>query len=339
MLARLFRRAKKPKKPKPPPTARPAYTGTGAPRILIGAVLLAALSLAWSGYAITDLMESGPFGLSVAFAGDIGWLTVLWAEYHRVPVAGRTWIPRAAGWAIALGVGALLVLHGIEEDHLGQTIAGPLVVLVGKGVWEIALPALRDPTRLTDEQQAEIHSVMRDSEHTARINAARRTQVQAEADAAIERIRQQARITAARDQADFEIALDRLEMRAEIDRRSPLALSYAAQPADPQAQPAAERTEPPAEPVEPEPSTAPLVLTSSLASPTEPPAQPGEPFGFSAHLSAQSAQRFAAVEKVAELLDQDPGLTSAQVAERLEVSSATAKRYLREARTPRRPRP
>ncbi|MCW8221210.1 winged helix-turn-helix domain-containing protein, partial [Streptomyces griseolus] len=44
------------------------------------------------------------------------------------------------------------------------------------------------------------------------------------------------------------------------------------------------------------------------------------------------AQRAQAVEKVAELLAQDPGLTSAKVAERLNVSAATAKRYLREAR-------
>jgi hypothetical protein len=55
-----------------------------APPILYGAYALAGLSLAWSGYAITDLMNSGKFGLSVALAGDIGWLTVLWAEHRGV---------------------------------------------------------------------------------------------------------------------------------------------------------------------------------------------------------------------------------------------------------------
>jgi hypothetical protein len=55
-------------------------------------------------------------------------------------------------------------------------------------------------------------------------------------------------------------------------------------------------------------------------------------FGFSAHLSAQQAQRIKAVAQVAELLKADPGITSGQVAEELDVSAATAKRYLREVR-------
>ena len=65
------------------------------PPIFYGAALLAALSLIWSGYAITDLMHSGPFGLSVALAGDIGWLTVLWAEARGVTIAGRAWTAAA----------------------------------------------------------------------------------------------------------------------------------------------------------------------------------------------------------------------------------------------------
>jgi len=47
------------------------------PPIVYGAALLSVLSLFWSAYAITDLMQSGRFGLSVALAGDIGWITVL----------------------------------------------------------------------------------------------------------------------------------------------------------------------------------------------------------------------------------------------------------------------
>ncbi|KUJ65413.1 GIY-YIG nuclease family protein [Streptosporangium amethystogenes] len=97
------------------------------------------------------------------------------------------------------------------------------------------------------------------------------------------------------------------------------------EPAEPAAEPEAQRPEPSP------PSTA-LVLASSLATAPEPEAQPANAFGFSAHLTAQSAQRAEAVEKVVELLAQDPGLTSGQVAEALSVSPATAKRYLREAR-------
>ncbi|TRV72561.1 hypothetical protein FKN01_29670 [Streptomyces sp. 130] len=200
------------------------------PRVFYGAVTLAGLSLAWSAYAITDLMRSGPFGLSVALAGDIGWLTVLWAQYRRV---GPRWAAPLAGWVIALGVGLLLVIHGAQQDSAAQAIAGPFVVLVGKLVWEFALPALRDPAALTPEQEAEIHSVIRDSEHAARLHDARRDRAEREAQATIERIQQQARITVARDRADFEITLERLEMRAEIERCSPFMLAPIAAPDQP----------------------------------------------------------------------------------------------------------
>ncbi|MGW9437956.1 hypothetical protein [Streptomyces sp. NPDC055607] len=220
-----------------------------APPILYGAYALAGLSLIWSGYAITDLMHSGRFGLSVALAGDIGWLTVLWAEYHGHKARIFRWTidPEIVGWVIALGVALLLVLHGNEEGSRPQMIAGPFVVLVGKAVWAHALPALRDPAALTPEQQAEIDGVIRDSEYQTRLNEAQRDLAQQEADAVIERIQQEARITAARDRADFEIALDRLNMRAEIDRRTPLALT--ANTSEPVREPASEpnRTSEPAQ--------------------------------------------------------------------------------------------
>ncbi|MGQ4350475.1 hypothetical protein, partial [Streptomyces sp. SAS_275] len=110
-------------------------TAEDRPPIIYGAVALAVLSLAWSGYAIADLMHSGKFGLSVAVAGDIGWITVLWAEYKGVTLGGRAWSAVIAGWAIALGVAALLVIHGNEAGGRPQAIAGPFVVLVGKIVW------------------------------------------------------------------------------------------------------------------------------------------------------------------------------------------------------------
>ncbi|MEU3976870.1 hypothetical protein [Streptomyces bacillaris] len=220
------------------------------PRVFYGAAALAGLSLVWSAYAITDLMQSGPFGLSVALAGDIGWLTVLWAQYRRV---GPRWAAPTAGWIIALGVGLLLVIHGIQESSVAQAVAGPFVVLVGKIVWEFALPALRDPAALTPEQQAEINTVIRDSEHAARLHDAHRDRAEREAEAAIERIQQQARITAARDRADFEITLERLEMRAEIDRRSPLMLAPIANADHPAEQPAITPSMPPLAPTAPPP--------------------------------------------------------------------------------------
>ncbi|TXS23103.1 hypothetical protein EAO70_04845 [Streptomyces sp. adm13(2018)] len=192
-----------------------------APPILYGAYALAGLSLVWSGYAITDLMHSGRFGLSVALAGDIGWLTIMWAEHKRrggIPVI-------AAGWVIAVGVGFLLVLHGVEEQSVPQAIAGPFVVLVAKGVATVALLVTRDPAALTHEQEDEIHSVMRDSEYEARLHAARLSRLDQAAEAEIAQIQAEARIRLARDDADFQIGLARLEKRAAIERNSPLAIA------------------------------------------------------------------------------------------------------------------
>lgn len=190
---------------------------TDRPPILYGAVALAVLSLAWSAYAITDLMHSGKFGLSVAVAGDIGWITVLWAEYKGVTLGGHRWAPVIAGWAIALGVAALLVVHGNEAGGRAQAIAGPFVVLVGKIVWAFALEAMKDPTAPTADQQAEVHAVMRNSAHASALSHAR-------TEATITHIRDQARVTMARDEADFEIEMERMDKRAELGRRTPLAL-------------------------------------------------------------------------------------------------------------------
>jgi hypothetical protein len=188
------------------------------PPILYGAGILAALSLVWSAYAITDLMHSGKFGLSVAIAGDIGWITVLWAEYKGVTLGGRRWAAIAAGWGIALGVAVLLVNHGMEAGGRAQAIAGPFVVLVGKIVWAFALEAMKDTTALTPEQQAEIDAVIRDSEYKARMR-------HAQADGEIAGIQADARTTLARDEAHFQIHLERVRKRAEIEHRTPLAIT------------------------------------------------------------------------------------------------------------------
>lgn len=196
------------------------------PPIFFGAVVLAVLSLAWSAYAITDLMHSGKFGLSVALAGDVGWMTVLWAEAKGVTIAGRTWAAPLAGWLIAAGVAVLLVFHGNEAGGRAQAIAGPFVVLVGKIVWAFALEAMRDFTALTPEQEAEINAVIRNSAYTARLHHAR-------ADGEIAGIEAEARTTLARDEADFRVHLERVRKHAEIYRRTPLALSASALPDTP----------------------------------------------------------------------------------------------------------
>ncbi|MGW3164815.1 hypothetical protein ACWC9Q_18465 [Streptomyces sp. NPDC001142] len=195
---------------------------TSPPAIIYGAAALGALSLIWSAYAITEYMGSGLWGLSVAVAGDIGWITVLWAQWRGVTICGRNWAATAAGWLIAVAVGVLLVMHGAEKS-IGQAIAGPFVVLVGKIVWEFALAAMKDPTALTPEQQAEIDAVIRESTHAAGLSHARST-------AEIATIRDQATVTMARDEADFDVWLQRTRFQGELQRRTPIALPPAILP-------------------------------------------------------------------------------------------------------------
>lgn len=197
-------------------------TGPRPPAIIYGARALAVLSLIWSGYALTDLMDSGFFGVSVALAGDIGWLTILWAEYRGIPLLGRQYAAPLAGWLIAAAVGYLLVIHGAEHSR-AQAIAGPLVVFVGKVVWAFALAALKDPTAPTPEQLAELHAELRDTAHgTAMLNA--------RAQGHIDRIKAEAGVTMVRDETDFEITLERLDKQAEIHRRSPFAITASVRP-------------------------------------------------------------------------------------------------------------
>lgn len=213
----------------------PAAALKDKPPILYGAVALAALSLAWSVYSITDLMNSGPYGLTVALAGDIGWITVLWAEAHGVTIAGRTWPATVAGWLIAVGVGVLLAVHGAAADEhaTAQAIAGPFVVAVGKLVWLFALASMRDPAALTTEQEAEIHSVMRDSEYEARLYGAEIKRIERAADTEIARINAEARTVLARDDVNFEVGLARVRKRDEIARRTPLAITAGSSPEPP----------------------------------------------------------------------------------------------------------
>lgn len=233
----------------------PHLPKTERPGIFYGAAILAACSLAWSAYSITDLMNSGPYGLTVALAGDIGWITVLWAEAHGVTIYNRTWPAAAAGWLIAIGVGVLLAVHGAAaaEHATAQAIAGPFVVGVGKIVWLFALAAMKDPTAPEPEQLAELHAVMRDAAHETGMLHAR-------AQARIARIRAEASVTLVRDETDFEINLERIEKQAELHRRAPLAITSGLAPSLP---------EPPAEQIGEQPEQSPILLANN---PSEQPA-------------------------------------------------------------------
>lgn len=292
------------------------------------AVFFTLVSLAWTGYSITDLMAAGMWGLLAAVSVDGLWGVVQFLNYKGI--GGKT--VRGLGWAALACASGLLAYHG-STINPAAAIAGALPPIVAKAAWLGDIRLRRDPTALTPGQESEINDVIRDSEYIARMKAAT---IRRDAAEEIALIQAQADVTLARDEADFMVGMERLRKRAELERRRPLGITAVepAEPVEPTAQPA---VEPAAHSPEPNGSTSPAMLVSSLATASEPPAHPAapedRPFGFSAHLTAQSAQRAQSVARVVELLAQDPGLTSGQVAEVLDVSPATAKRYLREART------
>ncbi|WP_318196891.1 winged helix-turn-helix transcriptional regulator [Streptomyces sp. MCL20-2] len=287
----------------------------GLSPLIAPAVVLSGASLAWTTWSLVDLLGTGPIGLTVAAGADIVWASVIVAEARglRITAKGRNLVP-LVGWAALLAVAGLLVWHGIRADSIPMAVAGPLLPLGAKVVWLLALADMRDPAALTDDERAVLARMQRGmafEEEQHRIEMRRRAMT--------------AELYLSEVDVDFRIERSRQDKARELQRgRSPLELTAY----DP-AEPPAHRAEPPAEPQH-------LLHSSTQVAAPEPRAHTPEPesasFGFAAHLNAQSAQRAQAVERVAELLAQDPGLTSAQVAERLNVSAATAKRYLREAR-------
>ncbi|MFI9497864.1 winged helix-turn-helix transcriptional regulator [[Kitasatospora] papulosa] len=294
----------------------------GLSPLVIPAALLSGASLAWTTWSLVDLLGTGPIGLTVAAGADIVWASVIVAEARglRITVKGFNVVP-VIGWLALLAVAGLLVWHGIRADSIPMAVAGPLLPLGSKVVWLLALADMRDPAALTDEEQAVLARMERGltfEEARHRVEMRRREMT--------------AELYLSEVDVDFRIERSRQDKGRELQRhRSPLELT-----AHNPAEPPAHRAEPPAEPTSQHDEPTHLLHSDTQVAAAEPPAQQDAPvrgyFGFSAQLTGQQAQRAQAVERVAELLAQDPGLTSAQVAERLNVSAATAKRYLRDAR-------
>lgn len=292
----------------------------GLSPLTIPAGLLSGASLAWTTWSLVDLLGTGHIGITVAAGADIVWAAVIVAEARglRIPSPvgkGRNLVP-VIGWLALLAVAGLLVWHGIRAGSIPMAVAGPLLPLGSKVVWLLALADMRDPAALTDEERAVLARMERGltfEEAQHRVEMRRRSMA--------------AELHLAEVDTDFQIELTRMDKGRELNRRRPLELTaYSpAHHAEPPAEPPAHRDEPTH-----------LLHSSTQVAAAEPSAQQGAPvrgyFGFSAQLTGQQAQRAQAVERVAELLAQDPKLTSAQVAERLNVSAATAKRYLRDAR-------
>lgn len=183
------------------------------------AVFFTLVSLGWTGYSVTDLMHAGPWGLLAAVSVDGLWGVVQYLDYKGI--GGRT--VRWLGWAALAAACGLLAYHGWTVNP-AAAVAAALPPVVAKAAWIGDIRLRRDPTALTPGQEAEINDVIRDSEYIARMKAA---EIERDAAEEIALIQAQAKVTLARDEADFRVGVERLRKRAELERRRPLELSPA----------------------------------------------------------------------------------------------------------------
>jgi hypothetical protein len=180
------------------------------------------VSLAWTGYSITDLMAAGLWGLLAAVSVDGLWGVVQFLDYKGI--GGKT--VRVLGWGALACASGLLAYHG-STINPAAAIAGALPPVVAKAAWLGDIRLRRDPTALTPGQESEINDVIRDSEYIARMKAA---QIRRDAAEEIALIQAQAEVTLARDEADFTVGVERLRKRAELERRTPLAINPSSAP-------------------------------------------------------------------------------------------------------------
>ncbi|HEX9755735.1 MAG TPA: hypothetical protein VGA42_08500 [Gemmatimonadales bacterium] len=187
------------------------------------AIVFTLVSLCWTGWSITDLVQSGWWGILAAVSVDGLWGVVQYLSYKGI--GGR--FVEAAEW-VTLGVAcALLAWHGWTITP-AAAFAGALPPIVAKIAWTGDVRLRRDPTALTAEQEAEINSVIRDSEYIARRRAA---EIEREAAEEVALIRAQGKVAIERDDVTFQVELERIQKRDELSRRTPLGIAASATPA------------------------------------------------------------------------------------------------------------
>lgn len=189
------------------------------------AIAFTLVSLGWTGWSITDLVQSGWWGILAAVSVDGLWGVVQYLSYKGI--GGR--FTAVVEW-VTLGVACgLLAWHGWTITH-AAAFAGALPPVVAKIAWTGDIRLRRDPAALTAEQEAEINSVIRESEYISRRRAA---EIEREAAEEVALIRAQGKVALERDEVTFQIELERIRKRDEIQRRTPLALTVSAPPDTP----------------------------------------------------------------------------------------------------------
>ena len=175
------------------------------------AIVFTLVSLCWTGWSITGLVQSGWWGILAAVSVDGLWGVVQYLSYKGI--GGR--FVEAAEW-VTLGVACgLLAWHGWNITH-AAAFAGALPPIVAKIAWTGDVRLRRDPTAPTAEQEAEINSVIRDIEREAAEEVAL--------------IRAQGKVAIERDDVTFQVELERIRKRDELSRRTPLGIAASAPP-------------------------------------------------------------------------------------------------------------
>ncbi|MFF6903433.1 hypothetical protein [Streptomyces hydrogenans] len=185
---------------------------TASPRKLTVLTKIAAVlslgSLIWTTWSLFDLLGAGWAGITVAGCADAVWGSVIYAEYRSVRIAGRRWPVAFFGWTALIAVACYLVWHGIDENNLAMAFAGPLLPIGAKAVWVLALADMRDPSALTDDENATIAQMergLRLDEEKHRIEMRRR---EMNADLLLEEV-----------ETDFRIEIRRQDKARELTRR------------------------------------------------------------------------------------------------------------------------
>ncbi|MGW2582590.1 hypothetical protein ACWCYZ_14865 [Streptomyces virginiae] len=202
--------------PAPPLTT---INGVEVRVLTVIAAVFTAVSLAWTAYSVTDLMQAGKWGLLAAVSVDGLWGVVQYLDYKGI---GGTRVHKA-GWVALAAACGVLGYHGWEV-HPVAAVAAALPPIVAKAAWLGDIHLRRDPTALTADQQAEINGLIRDSSYVAQKTAA---ETKRETAAEIARIEALGEVANARDRVTFDVWVERLNMREELELRRPLELGPA----------------------------------------------------------------------------------------------------------------
>lgn len=201
------------------------------PRAL--AILFTVASAVWTLYSVWDLLGIGPVAITAGAGAEGLWVGGMLA--YRAKRTGLTLTAMLAGLA---GTLAILAIHGGGAYGWGGIVA-VVPPLAAEIFWHVDAQLAADPTDLTAQQQAEVDDVIRQARHITAQAAAEQMREDAEHAAKLARIRRDGELRQAEDYADFEVAVSRINMQREIERRTPLMLT--APTAEPPAAPAAEQ--------------------------------------------------------------------------------------------------